>query len=48
MILIQIVDRAKTSISRPTWPGTTMVLSRPAFTAIAGKPVAWVNIEYEQ
>ncbi|XP_019157665.1 PREDICTED: EG45-like domain containing protein [Ipomoea nil] len=48
MIEVQIVDRAQTSVSPPTWPGTKMALSGPAFTAIAGLPVAWVQIEYKQ
>nr|GLL46776.1 EG45-like domain containing protein [Ipomoea trifida] len=47
-IQIRIVDRAQTSVSRPTKPGTTMVLSNAAFAAIADPSATSLNIEFQQ
>nr|GMD92194.1 EG45-like domain containing protein [Ipomoea batatas] len=47
-IQIKIVDRAQTSVSRPTKPGTTMVLSNAAFAAIADPSATSLNIEFQQ
>uniref|UniRef100_A0A7N0T9N5 Expansin-like EG45 domain-containing protein n=1 Tax=Kalanchoe fedtschenkoi TaxID=63787 RepID=A0A7N0T9N5_KALFE len=48
-IQIRIVDRALTSVSRPSGPDSTMVLSIAAFAAIANTTAAAsVNIEFQQ
>ncbi|GMN45193.1 hypothetical protein TIFTF001_014388 [Ficus carica] len=47
-IQIRIVDRALTSVSRPSVPGTTIVLSIAAFSAIANLSASSVNIEFQQ
>lgn len=47
-IQIKIVDRAKTSQSRPTKEGTTMVLSNAALAAIALPNTPSLNIDYRQ
>ncbi|XP_022729836.1 EG45-like domain containing protein [Durio zibethinus] len=47
-IQVKIVDRADTSVSRPSSNGATMVLSTTAFGAIANPSAASVNIEYQQ
>ncbi|KAH0658881.1 hypothetical protein KY285_027428 [Solanum tuberosum] len=47
-IQIKIVDRAKTSQSRPTKEGTTMVLSNAALAAIALPNTPSLNIDFRQ
>ncbi|XWS27192.1 hypothetical protein CRYUN_Cryun26dG0093900 [Craigia yunnanensis] len=47
-IQIKIVDRADTSVSRPSRKGATIVLSTTAFGAIANPSAASVNIEFQQ
>ncbi|MCD7467694.1 hypothetical protein HAX54_005259 [Datura stramonium] len=47
-IQIKIVDRAKTSVSRPTRQGTTMVLSNAALAAIALPNAPSLNIDFRQ
>ncbi|XVE71638.1 hypothetical protein DITRI_Ditri10aG0167400 [Diplodiscus trichospermus] len=47
-IQIKIVDRAETSVSRPSSNGATIVLSTTAFGAIANPSAASVNIEFQQ
>ncbi|XP_022751576.1 putative EG45-like domain containing protein 1 [Durio zibethinus] len=47
-IQIRIVDRADTSVSRPSTNGATIVLSTTAFGAIANPSAASVNIEFQQ
>ncbi|OMO53326.1 Barwin-related endoglucanase [Corchorus capsularis] len=47
-IQIRIVDRAETSVSRPSSNGATIVLSTTAFGAIANPSAASVNIEFQQ
>ncbi|XWS16993.1 hypothetical protein CRYUN_Cryun33cG0029400 [Craigia yunnanensis] len=47
-IQIRIVDRADTSVSRPSSNGATIVLSTTAFGAIANPSAASVNIEFQQ
>ncbi|KAL4333090.1 hypothetical protein GQ457_07G041430 [Hibiscus cannabinus] len=47
-IQIKIVDRAETSVSRPSAKGATIVLSTTAFGAIANPSAASVNIEFKQ
>ncbi|KAI7747816.1 hypothetical protein M8C21_016319 [Ambrosia artemisiifolia] len=46
-IEVRIVDRAQTSVSRPTRAGTTMVLSDTAFRTIAN-PISSINIEFQK
>ncbi|KAJ0540293.1 putative rlpA-like protein, double-psi beta-barrel [Helianthus annuus] len=46
-IEVRIIDRAQTSVSRPTRPGTTMVLSDTAFRTIANQ-IASINIEFQK
>ncbi|XP_024968505.1 EG45-like domain containing protein [Cynara cardunculus var. scolymus] len=46
-IQVKIIDRAKTSASRPTSMGTTMVLSDTAFGTIANQ-ISSINIEFQQ
>ncbi|KAL8256266.1 hypothetical protein R6Q59_031333 [Mikania micrantha] len=46
-IEIRIIDRAQTSVSRPTRAGTTMVLSETAFGTIANQ-IASINIEFQK
>ncbi|KAI3729840.1 hypothetical protein L6452_18511 [Arctium lappa] len=46
-IQVRIIDRAQTSISRPTRIGTTMVLSDTAFATIANQ-ISSINIEFQQ
>ncbi|EXB94142.1 hypothetical protein L484_004667 [Morus notabilis] len=48
IIQIRIVDRALTSVSRPSNPGATIVLSTAAFAAIANPSAASVNIEFQE
>ncbi|GMY29352.1 eg45-like domain containing protein [Fagus crenata] len=47
-IQIRIVDRALTSVSRPSRNGATMVLSTTAFGIIANPSASSVNIEFQQ
>ncbi|KAI3825458.1 hypothetical protein L1987_06947 [Smallanthus sonchifolius] len=44
-IEVRIIDRAQSSVSRATRPGTTMVLSDTAFATIANQ-IASINIEF--
>ncbi|MCL7044724.1 hypothetical protein MKW94_012727, partial [Papaver nudicaule] len=47
-IQIKIVDRANSSVSRPTSPGTTIVLSETAFSMIANASASTdINIEFQ-
>ncbi|MED6221998.1 hypothetical protein PIB30_060137 [Stylosanthes scabra] len=48
LIQIKIVDRAQSSNSRPSMPGTSMVLSTIAFQAIANASASFINIEFQQ
>ncbi|MED6107792.1 hypothetical protein PIB30_017495 [Stylosanthes scabra] len=48
LIQIKIVDRAQSSISRPSIRGTSMVLSTIAFQAIANASASFINIEFQQ
>ncbi|XP_062163144.1 EG45-like domain containing protein [Alnus glutinosa] len=47
-IQIRIVDRALTSVSRPSTDDTTMVLSTTAFETIANASAAFINVEFLQ
>ncbi|XP_027356655.1 putative EG45-like domain containing protein 1 [Abrus precatorius] len=47
-IQIKIVDRAQSSVSRPSVTGTSMVLSTTAFQAIASSSSSFLNIEFQQ
>ncbi|XP_061346274.1 EG45-like domain containing protein [Gastrolobium bilobum] len=47
-IQIKIVDRAQSSVSRPSTTGTSMVLSTTAFQAIANASASLINIEFQQ
>ncbi|KAI4333194.1 hypothetical protein L6164_018032 [Bauhinia variegata] len=47
-IQIKIVDRAETSVSRPSAGETSMVLSTTAFRAIANSSASLINIEFQQ
>ncbi|KAF6167284.1 hypothetical protein GIB67_043145 [Kingdonia uniflora] len=47
-IHLKIVDRSSTSVSHPSFDGTTMVLSESAFKAIANISAKEINIEYQQ
>ncbi|XP_034683308.1 uncharacterized protein LOC117912725 [Vitis riparia] len=47
-IQIKIVDRAVTSVSRPSRNGATMVLSTTAFGAVANASASSINIEFQQ
>ncbi|KAI3888324.1 hypothetical protein MKW92_002372 [Papaver armeniacum] len=48
-IQIKIVDRANTSVSRPSSLGTTIVLSEPAFSMIADASASTdINIDFQQ
>ncbi|XP_051151416.1 EG45-like domain containing protein [Andrographis paniculata] len=47
-IPITIVDRAQTSVSRPSRSGTTLVLSNTAFQTIANPTVPYLNVEFQQ
>ncbi|KAA8521490.1 hypothetical protein F0562_012163 [Nyssa sinensis] len=47
-IQIRIVDRAQTSVSRPSRDGTTMVLSTTSFGTIANGSASSINIEFQQ
>lgn len=47
-IQIKIVDRAQSSVSRPSLGGTSMVLSVTAFQAIANVSASFINIEFQQ
>lgn len=46
-IEVRIIDRAQTSVSRPTRAGSTMVLSDTAFSTIAHQ-IASINIEFQK
>jgi len=48
MIQIKIVDRAQSSVSRPSLAGTTLVLSSRAFQVIANASAPFINVEYQQ
>jgi hypothetical protein len=45
-IQVKIVDRALTSVSRPSRADTTMVLSTTAFGTIAKPSAPFVNVEF--
>ncbi|XP_057434523.1 EG45-like domain containing protein [Lotus japonicus] len=47
-IQIKIVDRAQSSVSRPSAKDTSMVLSTTAFQAIANASASLINIEFQQ
>lgn len=47
-IQIKIVDRAQSSVSRPSREGTSMVLSTTAFQAIANGSASLIYIEFQQ
>ncbi|KAL0016336.1 hypothetical protein SO802_003405 [Lithocarpus litseifolius] len=47
-IQIKIVDRALSSVSRPSRNGATMVLSTTAFGMIAKPSASFINIEFQQ
>ncbi|XP_021665640.2 EG45-like domain containing protein isoform X2 [Hevea brasiliensis] len=47
-IRIKIVDRAASSVSRPSSNGATIILSDTAFAKIANPSASSVNIEYQQ
>ncbi|KAF9617456.1 hypothetical protein IFM89_036417 [Coptis chinensis] len=47
-IQIRIVDRASTSLSRPSNAGATMVLTDTAFAMIAAASASVINIEFSQ
>ncbi|KAL8521914.1 hypothetical protein ACS0TY_012169 [Phlomoides rotata] len=47
-IQIRIVDRAETSVSRPSRPGSSLVLSNTAYQTIADPAVPYLNIEFQQ
>ncbi|XP_071696220.1 EG45-like domain containing protein [Rutidosis leptorrhynchoides] len=46
-VQVRIIDRAQSSVSRPTRPGTTMVLSDTAFGTIANQ-ISSINIDFQQ
>ncbi|XP_014499328.2 EG45-like domain containing protein 2 [Vigna radiata var. radiata] len=48
MIQIKIVDRAQSSVSRPSLAGTTLVLSSKGFQVIANASAPFINVEYQQ
>jgi hypothetical protein len=47
-VQVRILDRAQTSVARPSQGGTTMVLSDRAFGMIVGNNIGSVNIEFQQ
>ncbi|KAF3447177.1 hypothetical protein FNV43_RR12357 [Rhamnella rubrinervis] len=47
-ILVRVVDRALTSVSRPSRNGATIVLSTTAFNAIANGAATSINIEFQE
>ncbi|CAA3014243.1 Hypothetical predicted protein [Olea europaea subsp. europaea] len=47
-IQVKIVDRAQTSVSRPSREGVTIVLSNTAFGTIGNPPATSMNIEIQQ
>ncbi|KAL6541996.1 hypothetical protein OROGR_011482 [Orobanche gracilis] len=47
-IQIKIVDRAQSSVSKPSADGTSIVLSTTAFQAIANASAPLINIEFQQ
>ncbi|CAL1375112.1 unnamed protein product [Linum trigynum] len=47
-IRVRVVDRALSSVTRPSRGGTTLVLSTSAFAAIANGSPGAINIEYQQ
>ncbi|AES73696.1 EG45-like domain containing protein 2 [Medicago truncatula] len=47
-IQIKIVDRAQSSVSRPSSDDTSMVLSTTAFQIIANVSSSLINIEFQQ
>ncbi|KAE9587267.1 hypothetical protein Lal_00005024 [Lupinus albus] len=47
-IQITIVDRAQSSISKPSSDRATMVLSTTTFQAIANASLSFINIEYQE
>ncbi|XP_012076629.1 EG45-like domain containing protein isoform X2 [Jatropha curcas] len=48
IIRVRIVDRAQTSVSRPSRNGATIILSDIAFAQIASPSVSSVNVEFQQ
>ncbi|KAK2661059.1 hypothetical protein Ddye_007592 [Dipteronia dyeriana] len=47
-VLIRIIDRAETSVSRPSRNGATIVLSTTAFSTIANSSANLINIEFSK
>ncbi|KAB2619073.1 EG45-like domain containing protein [Pyrus ussuriensis x Pyrus communis] len=47
-IQVKVVDRALSSVSRPSRSDATIVLSTTAFAAIANSSATFVNIEFQQ
>ncbi|XP_058785796.1 EG45-like domain containing protein 2 [Vicia villosa] len=47
-VQIKIVDRAQSSVSRPSTDHTSMVLSTAAFQVIANVSSSLINIEFQQ
>lgn len=47
-IQVRVVDRAQTSVSRPSREGTSLVLSNTAFETIANPAVPYLNIDFQQ
>ncbi|CAN1287588.1 Putative EG45-like domain containing protein 1, partial [Linum perenne] len=47
-VRVRIVDRAQTSVTRPSRDGTTLVLSTSAFAAIANGSPGAINIDFQQ
>ncbi|KAI3454039.1 hypothetical protein Pfo_010702 [Paulownia fortunei] len=47
-IQVKIVDRAQTSVSRPTREECSLVLSNTAFATIANPSVSYLNVEFQQ
>lgn len=47
-IRVVVVDRALTSVSRPTRAGTTLVLSNAAYAALANPGTSSINIDFQQ
>ncbi|CAN0877641.1 EG45-like domain containing protein [Linum grandiflorum] len=47
-VRVRIVDRAQSSVTRPSRGGTTLVLSTSAFAAIANGSPGAINIDFQQ
>ncbi|XP_047326846.1 EG45-like domain containing protein [Impatiens glandulifera] len=48
VVRVRIVDRAQTSVSRPSRKGATIVLSTAAYQSLASGPRSILNIEFIQ